>query len=204
MTKTTIHNVKTTPKTIFTSSTSIKTSSSSLITSFNSIDELVLIKKLLNSNFVINIKNVIRHYYNGNFIKVLELLSKENLIYYSTILFSYKKNPNVYPTYENIRLIFKLYLEGLTKSITQYLELENIKIQLTKCHERSEILDDIEKLKKYIDKLNSTITIFQNIEPVHIAEAKILPEHATYIRLYGYPVGGIFDPQLLKDIIDGI
>jgi len=61
MSKTIIHNVKTTPKTIFTSSTSIITSSSSLITSFNSIDELVLIQKLLNINFVINIKNVIRY-----------------------------------------------------------------------------------------------------------------------------------------------
>lgn len=204
MSKTIFTNVKTTPKTIFTSSSSIITSSSSIITPLNSIDELVLIQKLLNSRFVIDIKTVIRYYYNGNFKKVLELLTKEKLINYLTILYSYKKNPKIYPTYENVRLIFKLYLEGLIKCITQYLELENIKIELIKCREREHILDDIEKLQEYIDGLNRTINVFQNLEPVSIAEAKILPEHAAYIRLYGYPVGGIFDPQLLKDIIDNI
>ena len=52
---------------------------------------------------------------------------------------------------------------------------------------------------EYIDKLNSTMSLFKTV-PVSVAEVKILPEHATYLRMYGYPVGGIFDPELLNAI----
>jgi hypothetical protein len=161
--------------------------------------ELILIKNLLNSEFAINIQNVIKYYYIGNFNEVLALLTKEKLQYLSNLLNLYKKNPIQYPLYEKVRLLLKLYLEGLSKSITQFLELSNIKIALTKCEERCEILDNMGKLQVYIDNLNHTINLFDSA-PVNVIEAKILPEHATYLRMYGYPVGGIFDSELLNAI----
>jgi hypothetical protein len=161
--------------------------------------ELILIKNLLNSEFAINIQNVIKYYYIGNFNEVLALLTKEKLQYLSNLLNLYKKNPIQYPLYEKVRLLLKLYLEGLSKSITQFLELSNIKIALTKAEERCEILDNMKKLQVYIDNLNHTINLFDSA-PVNVIEAKILPEHATYLRMYGYPVGGIFDSELLNAI----
>jgi hypothetical protein len=164
-------------------------------------DELEKIKNLLTSNFAINIQNVIRFYYDGNFVKVLELLSKENLTNYSRLLESYKKSSISYPAYESVRLVLKLYLQGLTKSLDQYLELVNSQSKVSALEERTAILDNMEKLQEYINGLNRTVNLFRNIPPVAVVEAKILPEHATYIRKYGYPVGGIFDVKLLNEII---
>lgn len=164
-------------------------------------DELGQIKNLLTSNFAINIQNVIRFYYDGNFVKVLELLSKENLTNYSRLLESYKKSSISYPAYESVRLVLKLYLQGLTKSLDQYLELVNSQSKVSALEERTAILDNMEKLQEYINGLNRTVNLFRNIPPVAVVEAKILPEHATYIRKYGYPVGGIFDVKLLNEII---
>jgi hypothetical protein len=161
--------------------------------------ELILIKNLLNSKFAIDIQNVIKYYYSGDFNQVLQLLSKEKLQNLTNLLYSYKKSSVQYPTYEKVRLLLKLYLEGLTKCITQFLELGDMKIVLTKCEERCQILDNMEKLQEYIDKLNRTVNLF-NSAPVNVIEAKILPEHAAYLRMYGYPVGGIFDAELLNAI----
>jgi len=175
----------------------------SLIVSYkqqeNSSIELILIKNLLNSKFAIDIQNVIKYYYSGDFNEVLHLLSKEKLQNLTNLLYSYKKSSVQYPTYEKVRLLLKLYLEGLTKCITQFLELVDMKIVLTKCEERCQILDNMEKLQEYIDKLNRTVNLFDSA-PVNVIEAKILPEHAAYLRMYGYPVGGIFDAELLNAI----
>jgi hypothetical protein len=164
------------------------------------IDELAEIRKLLNTKFVGFIQNVINHYYLGQFEEMLKLLTKPKLIELTRLVHSYRKNPKIYPTYEKVRALLKLYLEGLTKSITQFLDIVNLKEALKKCEERCSILDDMKKLKEYIDGLNKTINLFAP-PPVHVVEAKILPEHATYLRMYGYPVGGIFDPEKLNDII---
>jgi hypothetical protein len=164
-------------------------------------DELGQIKNLLTSNFAISIQNVIRFYYDGNFVKVLELLSKENLTTYSRLLESYKKSSISYPAYESVRTVLKLYLQGLTKSLDQYLELVNSQSKVSALEERTAILDNMDKLQEYINGLNRTVNLFRNIPPVAVVEAKILPEHATYIRKYGYPVGGIFDVKLLNEII---
>lgn len=164
------------------------------------IDELGKIRKLMKTKFVGFIQNVINHYYLGQFEEMLNLLTKPKLIELARLVHSYRKSPKIYPTYEKVRALLKLYLEGLTKSITQYLDLINLKEVLKKCEERCSILDDMKKLKEYIDGLNKTINIFSP-PPVHVVAAQILPEHATYLRMYGYPLGGIFDPEKLNDII---
>jgi len=162
-------------------------------------NELILIQNLLKSKFTIDLRNVIKYYYIGNFDKVLELLSKERLAYLSKLLYSYRKSSIEYPTYEQFRLLLNLYLEGLTKSIIQFLELGNIKIALSISEERCKILDNMEKLQEYIDKLNRSVNLFKST-PVSIVEAKISPKYAIYLQMYGYPVGGIFDLNLLNNI----
>ena len=113
--------------------------------------ELNLIQNLLKSEFAVDIQKVIKYYYNGNFSEVLKILSKERLQFLSNLLHSYKKNSIQYPTYENIRLLLKLYLEGLTKCIEQFLDIVNINIALSDCKERCKILDDMKKLQEYIN-----------------------------------------------------
>lgn len=163
-------------------------------------DELLQIKKLLNSPLAGYVQMTINAYYLGNFEKVLELLPKEKLESLMAVLYSYKKNSIKYPTYEKVRSLLKLYLEGLIKCITQYLDILNIKTKLEECEERCSILDDMKKLQDYIDQLNRAMRVF-NPPPQTVVCAIIKQEHATYLRMYGYPVGGIFDVEKLNEII---
>jgi len=176
------------------------TNNNSIIKHSNATEELVLIQKLLNSKFAVDIKKAINYYYVGNFNEMIKLLTTDKLNYYSKMLYSYKKSPIVYPIYENVRSLLKLYLEGMTKCITQFLDLQNVKDELIKITEKAQILDNKDKLKTYLDGLKRTMSLFKPSDPIPIVEAKISEEHATYIKLYGYPVYGIFDPQLLHDI----
>ena len=163
-------------------------------------DELFQIKKLLNTPLAGYVQMTINAYYLGNFEKVLELLPKEKLESLMEVLYSYKKNSIKYPTYEKVRSLLKLYLEGLIKCVTQYLDILNLTNKLEECEERCSILDDMEKLQEYINQLNRTMRVF-NPPPQTVVCATIKQEHATYLRMYGYPVGGIFDVEKLNDII---
>jgi hypothetical protein len=163
-------------------------------------DELIQIKRLLNSPVAIYIETTIYEYYLGNFEKVLALLPKQKVESLLQTLYSYRRNSKQYPTYENVRYLLKLYLEGLIKCITQYLDMLNLTSKLEECEERSGILDDMKKLQEYIEQLQKSMRIF-NPPPQNITRASVLPEHATYLRMYGYPVGGIFDVEKLNNII---
>lgn len=187
-------------KSIFTNSALMQKTVFDKLSSTIVSDEFLQIKRLLKTPLAIYVEMTINEYYLGNFEKVLELLPKEKLEGLMNILYSYKKNSIKYPTYEKVRSLLKLYLEGLIKCITQYLDLLNIKTKLEKCEERCNILDDMKKLQEYIDELQRAMRIF-NPPPQNVVCATILQEHATYLRMYGYPVGGIFDVEKLNNII---
>ena len=187
-------------KSIFTNSALMQKTVFDKLSSTIVSDEFLQIKRLLKTPLAMYVEMTINEYYLGNFEKVLELLPKEKLEGLMNILYSYKKNSIKYPTYEKVRSLLKLYLEGLIKCITQYLDLLNIKTKLEKCEERCNILDDMKKLQEYIDELQKAMQIF-NPPPQTVICATILQEHATYLRMHGYPVGGIFDVEKLNNII---
>ena len=66
--------------------------------------------------------------------------------------------------------------------------------------EKASILDDIEKLKEYINSLKKNMSLFPDID-ITIVQAHIKSEYAEYIKLYGYPVGGVFDMDKLGEIL---
>jgi hypothetical protein len=163
-------------------------------------DELFQIKKLLQTPVAVYIQMTINKYYLGDFEKLLELLPKEKLESLMEVLYSYRKNAKKYPIYEKVRSLLKLYLEGLIKCITQYLDMLNLESKLQECEERCSILDDMKKLQEYIDQIQKAMRIF-NPPAQEVVCATIKQEHATYLRMYGYPVGGIFDVEKLNNII---
>lgn len=163
-------------------------------------DELPFIKILMKSIVVNKIKPVLMEYYAGNFQGVLELLPPSEIVYLTNLLYSYKKSLITYPIYESVRYILSLYLQVLTQQNVTYLKLLESQSSLKICKDRSSILDDMNKLREYIETLSKTMTLF-NPAPQSIVSAQVAPEHAIYLRTYGYPVGGIFDPAKLEVII---
>lgn len=166
-------------------------------------DELKYIQILITSPAVIYLKNVLHEYYLGNFKEVLILLQPSELTYLTNLIWSYRKSSVTYPNYEKIRVILQLYLKGLTQQNVTYLQLLNTETKLDKCKDKSCILDNMDKLREYIENLSKTMNLF-NPEPQTIVAAKVLQEHAIYLRTYGYPLGGIFDPELLQEIVNNM
>ena len=166
-------------------------------------NELAFIKILLNSIVVKKLKPVLIAYYAGNFQHVLELLPTTEIVYLTNLLYLYKKSSITYPIYEAVRYILSLYLQVLTQQNVTYSKLVETQAQLQVCRDGSSILDDMNKLRDYIETLSKTMNLFEPA-PQSIVSAQVKPEHAIYLRTYGYPVGGIFDPEKLEDIISNM
>jgi predicted nucleotidyltransferase len=144
------------------------------------------------------IQNLLFQFSLGNFQQVANILNRKYFEYLSKkiSMISYID----YPIYEQLRLSIKKSLQGLYKAVEQYENLIDTQSKLKTTQERASILDDMKKLKDYITSLKQNISLFPDMN-VTILRAEIKPEYAEYIRLYGYPKGGIFDMDKLGDIL---
>lgn len=144
------------------------------------------------------VQNLLLQFSLGNFKQVSTILNPKYYQYLSV------KLANItyidYPIYEQLRQSIKKSLQGLYKAIEQYNVLANTKEILKTTQERASILDDMQKLRDYVNNLKKNVSIFPEMN-VTIIRAEIKPEYAEYIKLYGYPQGGIFDMDRLADIL---
>jgi len=102
--------------------------------------------------------------------------------------------------YEITRLLYGKVLDGLKQSIRQYLEYTDVITKLENCINYKSILDDPVRLTEYLNQLNQQKYLF-DVEPITVMKTMLKPEYAEYIKLYGFPEGGIFNSDLLGDII---
>jgi hypothetical protein len=150
------------------------------------------------ATFSETIQNLLLQFSLGNFKQVSTILNRRYFQYLSI------KLSNItyidYPIYEQLRQSIKKSLQGLYKAIEQYNVLANTREILKTTQERAAILDDMQKLREYVNNLKKNVSIFPEMN-VTIIRAEIKPEYAEYIRLYGYPQGGIFDMDRLAEIL---
>jgi hypothetical protein len=150
------------------------------------------------ATFSETIQNLLLQFSLGNFKQVSTILNRRYFQYLSI------KLSNItyidYPIYEQLRQSIKKSLQGLYKAIEQYNVLTNTREILKTTQERAAILDDMQKLRDYVNNLKKNVSIFPEMN-VTIIRAEIKPEYAEYIRLYGYPQGGIFDMDRLAEIL---
>ena len=148
------------------------------------------------ARIVANINPIIYNYSIGNFEYVIEYFS--SLVYYDLTmeLFKLKQDENIFPEYEVLRQSITRTLEGLNKAVQIYNDFQSNKLQLTSTRVRASILDNMSELKKYIESLVGSISLFPDVAITSIA-ATLKPEIAIYIKLYGFPDGGIFDTDKL-------
>lgn len=134
----------------------------------------------------------------GQFSQVLVLLTRDK---YNALAIEllHLANPNN-PIYEQIRTTIARALEGLYQGILQYIVLINTEYKLIKASEKASILDDMCKLKEYLEHMKETLCILPDSE-VSIVQASVKPEYLRYIQLYGYPEGGVFEVDKLAEIL---
>ena len=148
------------------------------------------------STIVNTINPIIYQYSLGNIDYVITNFT--SIMYYnlSQNLYQLQQDSNTYPEYENIRQSISRSLEGLNKAIMTYQECQSNQLQLTAISNRASILDNMKELKKYLDSLVGSVNLFPDIAITSIA-ATLKPEIAVYIKLYGFPEGGVFESDKL-------
>lgn len=156
-----------------------------------------LLKKLY-VNVGASLNSLLQNYALGNFMEVKNELTMDKFNRLS-VTFRNNSNPS-YLYYEIVRLLFSKTLDGLMQSVNQYITLLDTTAKLEKCKVYNEILDDPEKLREHIEKLRNQKYLF-NVQPISMIETVIKREYLEYIKLYGFPEGGIFKSDLLGDII---
>ena len=152
------------------------------------------------SVFVSAIQNLLAMFSAGRFLDVAALLTPQVYESLSKNISDLAADPVKYPEYENIRTSEVLALQGLYQSIRQQSDLVNLENALTTAEECCATLRDPVKLKEYLDMMQRNSNIFPD-STITAAKAVLKPQYAEYLRLYGYPEGGIFDIDKLSAIL---
>jgi len=150
------------------------------------------------ADFSVIIQNLLYQFSLGRFKEVSTILNRN---YYKFLSVKLSKLAYAdYPIYEQLRKSIRYSLEGLNKAVEQYGMLMNCEKMCDKLEEKASILDDMKKLKEYVNGLKGATSIFPDLN-ITAPLARIKPEYAEYIKLYGYPAGGIFDMDRLGAIL---
>ena len=152
------------------------------------------------SVFVSAIQNLLVMFSTGRFLDVASLLTPQVYESLSKNIANLAADPVKYPEYENIRTSEVLALQGLYQSIRQQSDLVNLENALTTAEECCATLRDPAKLKAYLDMMQRNSRIFPD-STITVAKAVLKPQYAEYLRLYGYPEGGVFDIDKLSAIL---
>lgn len=160
------------------------------------------IHKLLISQAVIDILTYYTNYALGKFEDVASSLTEEKFNALSIELYKLKSDCPDTSDYEGIRNIIINTFEALTQMIRQNAEFIALQASFKTVSERASILDDMEKLEEFLSGLskNSGMTFIPDVD-VDVPLFGLNPEIETYINLYGFPEGGVFDVDKLAEIL---
>lgn len=163
--------------------------------------------------FVIQyIDEMLQNFSQSEFQELNENLTMDKYSWLSNKIINDAQIKNVSETFTYNTKLFNLYkttihnvLEGLLQSKTQYKILNSTKLELEKQKEKASILDDMEKLREYLEGIQKEMNLMDmNIKLDVIANIK--PQYKRYINLYGMPENFVFDSEklavIVKDLIE--
>ena len=160
------------------------------------LDSEDLLKELY-TNIGSSLNKLLTNYSAGNILAVRTELVEN----YETLAVTIRNNSKPeFLYYEVMRLLLSKTLDGMNQSIRQYLDYVETISKLEACNKFKSILDDPVKLEEYIRQLNGRRYLF-DVEPITMLGTILKPKYAEYIRLYGFPPGGVFKSEQLGDII---
>jgi len=111
--------------------------------------------------------------------------------------------PDGTTTREKIRLNTAVALSSLHQAVRQNTILVDTQKKLETAQEKVDILLDPVKLKKYIEEMNAkSATTALPDQTIGLKSAVVKPQYIEYIKLYGLPSNGAFDPDKLGDIVN--
>lgn len=171
---------------------SLPTSDSKHARTFTALKRLV--------KYVDTISIIFKEYKKGNFVTVGNILTQKVYNRYAIELNNLRENRQKFREYETMRVNCIDSLHGMYQAVQQQAIKVDLEHALENAREAEEILEDPKRLQRYIDKLNRQVAVFPDAN-VTIMAATLKPEYNEYIRIYGYPEGGVFDMDLLAEIL---
>jgi len=149
------------------------------------------------SEFTKKLNKLFDYFSTGDFSSITDILKREKYNELALELFNLSKTN---PVYEQIRKTIAKALEGLYQGVLQHILLINTETKLIIANEKASILDDMCKLREYLEHMKETLCILPDRE-VSIVKASVKPEYLVYINMYGYPTGGVFEVDKLAEIL---
>ena len=120
-----------------------------------------------------------------------------NIIQSLSSTFYNLRQPSLLNTvYEEYRLFTTSLISSFQNISLQVSSCQLMESQLESALEKAAILDDINKLKEYISKLKSTFQVIPD-QNVSVPLAKIKEPFNTYIKMFGFPPGMLWEPDKL-------
>lgn len=147
------------------------------------------------------INTLMKEYAQGNFYEVANTLTQPVYNKMSLLLGALAADAGKYPEYEVLRQVNTEALGGMYQAVLQYSTLVDTQNKLSIVEEHDSILYDPERLQEWINGLKQRRSLFPESK-VQIKSAKLKPEYALYVQLYGFPAGGVFEPDKMNAVLN--
>ena len=159
------------------------------------------IESLMSSAIVMDISEISKNYASGAFDIIKSQLNQTLYNNYSLGLYTAKKPLSA--TYEKVRKFINTNLEGLLQSINMYNTNTSVTAQRDAYKVIADKFNDPNELLAQLNMLRGSMSLFPD-QHITVIPIEIKPEYLAYIKTYGYPENGIWDPDLLGSIIASI
>lgn len=103
---------------------------------------------------------------------------------------------------DNYRFIANRVIDTIKQAMTEYIKITNLEARNAELEQYKTILLDRQKLIAYIEELNSTSSFFTADTTVSADNIIIKTWYSLYMARYGPPGDGVFNSELLADIIE--
>ena len=159
------------------------------------------IRMFINSALLNNINAISDNYAAGRFDTIKTQLTQSAYNTISLQLFKAKRPLN--PDYEKLRKIININLEGLLQSINLYNTNINVTGERNYYKIKADKFNDVNALIEQLNMLRGSVSLFPD-QTITVIPVEIKAEYLAYIKTYGYPDNGIWDPDLLGAILSSI
>ena len=170
-------------------------------TGTGSADGCLEIEFLMTSPLVTDISEISKNYASGAFDVIKSQLNQTLYNNYSLGLYTAKKPLNA--SYEKVRKFINTNLEGLLQSVNLYNTNTSVTAQRDAFKHIADRFNDPNELLAQLNMLRGSISLFPD-QYITVIPVEIKAEYLAYIKTYGYPENGIWDPDLLGSIIESI
>ena len=164
-------------------------------------DGCLEIEILMNSAIVTDISEISKNYASGAFDVIKSQLNQTLYNNYALGLYTARNPLNA--TYEKVRKFINTNLEGLLQSINLYNTNTSITAQKDAYKIIADRFNDPNELLAQLNMLRGSMSLFPD-QHITVIPVEIKPEYLAYIKTYGYPENGIWDPDLLGAILASI